>query len=156
MSDIRPKYETKSSREAEEDLAHRTLDPYGMKAIRIHELKHRIDMCIKPKATDTIIAWVECKCLNRSYNTKPYNMLSLHKWFHGIQHALFTGLPWYFLISIKEGDYIYTYTQGDKFPIVYGGRTLNTRDSHDVEPVIHIPMKRFIPTAEAFSKDEPK
>lgn len=98
----------------------------GDKAVGVMEVKHRD---IDHAYYDTI-------------------MLSLLKWNKGIAFSHQNNLTFSFAVRFKDGDYRYVYNGDDLFHIEFGGRTKQTRDSADIEPVVLIPVSKFqkIPT----------
>ena len=89
-------------------------------------------------------SWVEVKCLNKTSNKYPHTILSLSKFMKGVEYYNVTGLPFVFATRLEDGDYYYKYDpEHPKFVIRWGGRTKQTRDKYDIEPIINIPMVYF-------------
>lgn len=113
-----------------------------------HELRklpisYRVDRAVIHG--DAILAWLEIKCRTHSFATYDTLLLSMLKWSAGIEWFRVTGLPFVVVASLEDGDFYYVFRDDDEytFVITFTGRTKNTRDDGDVEPVIHIPMGRF-------------
>lgn len=94
------------------------------------------------------IGVMEVKHRNNNHDTYPTVMLSLLKWNKGIDFAIKNKLIFSFAVRFQDGDYRYVWSENDEFQIEFGGRTKQTRDSADVEPVVLIPCAMFqkIPT----------
>lgn len=93
------------------------------------------------------IALYEIKCRNFSWGKHPTIMLSLGKWAEGHKFSQATNIPFYIIISCYNGTFSYQQDINDvKNGNIYcewGGRTENTRDAGDIEPVMHIPIELF-------------
>lgn len=90
-------------------------------------------------------AFVEYKKRNCNSTTYPSIMLSYLKLaaIHNLC-APITGVKGYFFVELNDG--LFWCELSKDIPnsyVEWGGRTANTRDSADIEPVIHIPMKNF-------------
>ena len=90
-------------------------------------------------------AFVECKHRNITWGDYPDVMLSLSK----VQQAqsLLDASGLRSLFVVRATDRIF-YTclndcAGQTNWVTFGGRTYNTRDAADVEPVMHIPINQF-------------
>lgn len=72
--------------------------------------------------------------------------LSLGKWNAGMDFVLKNNLTFVFVAEWNNGiGYlaISPDTDTSSFQIGYGGRTVQTRDGGDIEPVIHLPINQF-------------
>ena len=88
-------------------------------------------------------AWIEVKCLNKTFNQYPYSILSYSKYMKGVEYHNVSGLPFIFATRLQDGDYYYKYESEHKFDIIWGGRTKQTRDKFDIEPIVLIPKEYF-------------
>ncbi len=55
-----------------------------------------------------------------------------------------TDTPFIFAVRFTDRLMYHHITEIGKYALAMGGRTVNTRDPQDVEPVIHIPVNQFI------------
>lgn len=139
---LRRVYETTDDLQAERDVARRLEFVWGVKLEKQSKL-NEIDFAIR--RGKTISAWVEIKC--RANNSDKYDtlMLSAHKWHNGLMIAKLSGLP--YILVIRFNDCIkYLQCRPNYRPRVqyeWGGRTLQKRDSQDIEAVVQIPLKLF-------------
>lgn len=86
--------------------------------------------------------FMETKIRNIRINDYPDIMLSMSKYERGLQLLRYGKV--YFAVRLKDADYYYEFKSEKSMSIMWGGRTKNTRDSADIEPVIHIPCNEFI------------
>lgn len=137
----RTQYENSESKHNENEFKKYIELRWSCNMVKMH-YHHIIDfMLLKNKVAK---AWVEVKCLNRTYKQYPHFILSLSKYMKGVEYYRVTGLPFIFATRIKDGDYFYKYDESHiGFPIIYGGRTKTTRDKYDIEPIIQIPLEHF-------------
>lgn len=88
---------------------------------------------------------IEVKCRNNEYGKYTTLILSLRKWRDGLLLALTAGGQ--FTIAVGFTDGIYTLSVDPKnlpaFKVVNGGRTNQTRDAADIEPVVHLDLMGF-------------
>ena len=83
------------------------------------------------------VSFVEVKRRHQDRLKYDTLILSLSKIIHARELTETTGLPCFFAV---EFDDCIAYTElRTGFPIVWGGRTVRTRDSRDFEPVVNIP-----------------
>ena len=91
--------------------------------------------------------WVEVKCRTHAFGQFPTLLISAMKWKEGIELARTTGAGFCILVNYTDGDYFYGYKPAHvadgRVYLEHGGRTRNTRDGGDIEPVMHIPMSLF-------------
>ncbi len=140
----RPMYENEESLALEREFLTRLEGVWGSD---IHKLpiSYHLDAFCRRRDTGGG-SWLEVKRRSHDYGTYPDVMLSILKWDRGVSLSYTTGRPFLFAVRFTDCDAVYRFKQGDEleFAIVHGGRTKNTRDDADVEPVIHIPIERFI------------
>jgi len=111
-----------------------------------------------------IVAWIEFKGRKIKLRQYPDIMLSVLKYNHGKQLSKSTGVPFFFVVAFIDGLYYVRLDDIDpnSLGMKVGGRTKQTRDSADIEPVIHIDnglFKRLIAKksgAKAASKEQVK
>lgn len=133
--DVRPTYETKTDREKQYEVASELGARWNAE---FQDLPHsyRIDYCAV--RNEKIVAMVEVKI--RSHFIQKYDtvMVSMSKWKELKQYEAL-GIPGIFAFRFADGIYHHRVKDYDAVP-QWGGRTNMTRDSADVEPVVHIPI----------------
>ncbi len=106
---------------------------------------YRLDyICLDPYSRRPF-GYVEVKCRNMTWGQYPDVMLSVGKATAARRLQAVTGMGSRFVIATKDkilwasfNDFI-----GNASLVRMGGRTLDTRDSADIEPVFHIPNAMF-------------
>ena len=92
-----------------------------------------------------LVAWLEIKCRpGMVWGLYPDVMISVLKLRAAAGLKASTGIDTYFVVSdlnheIKSANLCKTCPEW----IRYGGRTSDTRDAADIEPVCHIPLDQF-------------
>lgn len=107
--------------------------------VEMEEHLARIDF--KLYRNKSLVGIMEFKKRNIRYNQYPDIMLSKDKHDAGLEKAKYHGVKFLFLVELKDGLYLADITK--KFPSHMGGRTVQTRDSRDIEEVVDIPMYEF-------------
>ena len=87
--------------------------------------------------------WIEVKRRNCTFDQYPDIMLSVLKLNAGLSLVNATGLPFFFAVKFNDASGLYQWSPSHILDIRNGGRTVQTRDSADIEPVVHIPMSLF-------------
>ena len=93
-----------------------------------------------------MLAWIEYKRRKFVWGQYPTVILSLRKVFALMRYASL-GHKAMFVVEDDEGDMRYWPIAEDEvigWMVERGGRTANTRDDGDIEPVVMIPVARFI------------
>jgi hypothetical protein len=100
-----------------------------------------------------IVCFCEVKRRKMRWGQYPDVMLSVHKWMKGLEIARSTAVPWMFAVGVNGASGIEVYglrvdpevamTSVWDNEIRFGGRTMQTRDNGDIEPVIHLPCREF-------------
>ena len=138
---LREYYENNTTLKNESDFKHKIMEVWDCSLQKMHS-HHIIDFMLLYGGTAK--AWVEVKCLNKTYNKYPHTILSLSKYMKGVEYYNISGLPFIFATRLEDGDYYYKHNpEHPKFEIIWGGRTKQTRDKYDIEPVVLIPMVYF-------------
>lgn len=92
--------------------------------------------------------WLEVKCRAERSTAYPDYILSSSKWVQGIMNAQATRS--YFMFAMYwhgDGKSLYLPVDPADIPehrLVFGGRTVQTRDKWDKEPVVHIDRSLFV------------
>lgn len=140
----RPIYETTEDRAHESRGAQRLGIYWGAVPKQLPPLYPCDIAMVDPTDDVTIVGWVEYKQRNCMPDTYPDIMLSLHKVLKLRELGQQTAKPIYFSVGFNDGSVYYVNVK--YIPVTnprLGGRTQNTRDHGDIEPVIHIPMNLF-------------
>ena len=101
--------------------------------------KSPFDYAVIKSPSRHISGFVEVKCRNIEYGQYPDIMLSWHK----LREACVVGKP--VALLVRWSDRLGWCLLDDSLwdTLEWGGRTSNTRDAWDEEPVIKIPNKNF-------------
>jgi len=137
---VREQYETQADLSNEQEVADVLSDAWK---IDLHKLpiSYRLDFFVTKEGKGKAV--VEVKSRNNTHDKYPTLMLSLSKWNHGIDFALCNKLAFVIAAKYTDGVFYYKYSDKDEFSIEWGGRTVHTRDSADIEPVVHIPINKL-------------
>lgn len=151
---MRPLYETEKHLEAEKAFIK---DIEVRRNVRVLKLgiNWKVDaICLKKNLP---IAWMEIKIRQISLSTFPTIILSSKKINSGLKlcrhlwQPVLTNpkpLKFLFLIRCLDGDWFTELTEEavSQYDVtIKGGRTSQTRDEYDIEPVVHIPTTAFKP-----------
>jgi hypothetical protein len=145
MSASRPIYETPEDLKNERDIADHVSHVWKISLVKMH-LKHYIDfMAFRDGKA---VAVVEARRRFNLANKYPTFFISLAKWNKGIEYFKTNNLEFCLVICWDDGMQYYKYKDGDDFEIEMGGSQPWNKswrgDAQDYEPVIHIPMGRFV------------
>ena len=142
---MRQQYETEIDRKNEKTLALHFikskwpgLNLYPKKL----PISYIVDYAVVQAETLKIASFFEAKTRTCGVNDFQTYMISLTKvlQFHKLQKA--TGIPCCLVVGWSDDARFWKFIPG-AYEIKYGGRTVQTRDSADIEPVAHIPIKDF-------------
>jgi len=111
-------------------------------------ISYKYDYILTSKKTEVIQAIAEVKNRKNEMRKYPTLVLSQSKFMKGVEYYEYyknIGNRSDMLIIVQWIDTLgyYKYDPTDTFVHKIGGRTLNTRDSADIEPVILIPISKF-------------
>jgi hypothetical protein len=107
-----------------------------------------------------IVSWAEVKRRKCNHNSFATLILSWGKWLAACEAVTMSALPFHLVVQWEDrwgylgifpdagNDTIMPVGLHIPFPdvasrVYWGGRTSQTRDAGDIEPVIHIPIKSF-------------
>lgn len=144
---MRPMYESGEDRQ-NEDLIRKAIEEHF--GVFLHKLptSYGIDYVATSDPTGMgLVGWYEAKFRGgMTWGQYPDVMVSVLKLRAAAGLRVSTNRPALFAVADQSGE-IRVASLCDARPewIRFGGRTLRTRDSADVEPVCHIPLDRFIP-----------
>ena len=134
----RPLYETSANLSNEQSVAGLIEKRWNVKLQKL-PISYKVDFCaVRGKE---VVAWMEIKCRNHPAGQYPTLMLSVLKWQAGIQLHQSTSAPLFLVARFACGTILYAEAILTDVEVEYGGRTAQTRDSADVEPVVMIPVK---------------
>lgn len=140
----RPHYETEENLNDEKEIISffcKTQDyKYHKNPVRYYQLDYSLQ-----DEDGRVFGMAEIK--RRHHNSNKYDsvILSLNKWKHAMEYVRI-GLVFYFIIKFDDGIHYMIVKPGEEGAhpfVVWGGRTTQTRDDGDVEPVVNIPISRF-------------
>lgn len=90
------------------------------------------------------MALIEIKKRNAASDTYPDIMMSMHKYIRGTELSRTLALPMIFVVGLDDGVFwVKMKPIIIDYELRWGGRTADTRDHGDIEPVVHIPMGEF-------------
>jgi hypothetical protein len=137
---MREQYESKSDLRKEQLVAAEFEARRGVK-LRKMPISYRTDFLVIKGGK--AVGVLEVKARGIASTDYPTIIVSLGKMMNGIRfHQL--GLPYVIAFAMHDGIYYYAYDEDHSLGMMnieYGGRTLNTRDQDDIEPVCHIKVE---------------
>jgi hypothetical protein len=145
---MRTKYETEEDLKNEKLIMESVLVSYkrlkqlhDVFYVKLNPYKYNLDYLLIDKNKNGL-GWIEVKKRNiMSFDYKEYT-ISLSKVLKGLELSKATKLPFYLVVNFKNGIYSCK-VEEHGFRVAYGGRTLTTRDSDDIEPVAKIDINKF-------------
>ena len=138
----RPQYETQSDRD-NELRAIPMIEASFHGVARKLPVNHFADFVVVD-ASSRVVAYVEFKCRSFRWGDYPTVMLSVSK-FAKLVASRDVRIRSFFVVqdSVGELKAIDLHRPDLDYRVEYGGRTTNTRDRRDVEPVVHIQTNQF-------------
>ena len=142
---MRPFYESERDRINEQRIARRIEKAWRLDLHKM-PVSYRLDFAAVRDGV--IVGWIEVKRrrIRREWGSV---MLAVSKWREGCILSSSTGGGWAFVVENSEDGKLWwcdcsdMMEEEESLRIEWGGRTKATRDAGDVEPVIHIPTRRF-------------
>lgn len=107
-------------------------------------LKYQVDwMAMRGKDP---MAFVEFKHREKlSIDAYPRYMISLDKWMKAKQLCKEVEIPFIMVITFTEGTYYGVFAHNGLHDVTYGfGGRYDRGDAQDVEPMIYLPLKKFM------------
>jgi hypothetical protein len=149
----RPRYETEANKKREKACV-KKLNGAWRRRLRKLPFSYHLDYALVQG--EKVIVWLEIKGRSHSFATYDTLILSMLKWRTGIEWFRATGCPFVVVAALTDGNFYYVFREEDaySFDITYTGRTKQTRDEADIEPVVHIPMDCFHPVVDGGLPDE--
>lgn len=107
-------------------------------------LKYQVDW-LAMRGKDPM-AFVEFKHRDKlSINAYPRYMISLDKWMKAKQLCKEVEIPFIMVITFTEGTYYGVFAHNSLHDVTYGfGGRYDRGDAQDVEPMIYLPLKKFM------------
>ena len=140
---MRPIYESDEDLSEEKKIVTDVCTAWGCEAHKL-PISYHLDFLLQTEKGTPLI-FLEIKRRNFFWNQYPDVIISLSKLITATNVKASTGLLTNFVV--KSDDALMWFrlneAQGRDDWIRVGGRTLNTRDSADIEPVVHIPVSQF-------------
>lgn len=142
----RPRYESEDDRNNEREAFARIEESMQCKIDKVPPM-YVVDFLASRDGYG--VSWGEYKKRKWTWGDYPTVVLSLKKILAANDLYQATGLRTFLYIEDASGDIRYAdivRTPGSGGPPItptMGGRTLNTRDQGDIEPVAHFPIKTF-------------
>jgi len=154
-----PRHESAADLEHEARVRLKVGEAYNTQLMAL-PISYKLDyLMIENNEAGTPAAWLEVKARKMEWGQYPTIVLSLSKWLAAKELSLETGLPFIFAILDARGKIYQFKRSSDDFfrgpaanPVTgkharlefaYGGRTRNTRDRNDIEPIVFIPAEWF-------------
>jgi hypothetical protein len=140
-------YQTDHDTRAENEIGAVIQQVYGF---RLHKLAIAYSLDFGAVGPDNLVKfWCEVKArTGMQWGQYPTVMLSMQKLMAAIRLWDASGLPVLFFVRDADGDirqFDLMLARGRSDWVRWGGRTRQTRDSADIEPVAMIPIELFEP-----------
>jgi len=135
-------YETEADLSKESAVRRYVAETFSAEVNKV-PLSYGVDSMVT--VDDKLVAWLEIKCRpGMAWGQYPDVMVSVLKLRAAAGLKASTGIDTYFVVAdscgvIKSANLCKTRPEWIK----YGGRTAQTRDPADIEPVCHIPLDQF-------------
>ena len=136
----RKQYEFNDDRRHEEQIVKVLAERLNATAVKL--TKHeRLDYALYLRGE--VEGVVEVKRRQGSGLRYPEWFIADQKWSFGAGISRKEEIHFFILFEWDEGVFAYRHRTDDKFRTEVAGRTKQTRDEYDVEPMIYIPRGRF-------------
>lgn len=130
----RPVYETAYNRERQFEIA---AEIGARWKCAMFELPRRYEIDFAAVREERLVAAVEVKERTHLFAEYPDVILSLGKWL-ALRRYEEMGVPGILAFRFRDGIY-HMRVKDFQGPVLWGGRTSDTRDKEDIEPIIKIP-----------------
>jgi len=138
----RPMYETADHRLAEDAVRDLIAVNWRCKVEKM-PISYKLDFAAVRERI--VVAFLEVKCRQHRFGQYPTLMLSAAKWQAGCALAETYHIPFGLVIGWQDGVYWCRAQNDPSIRLEWGGRSTQTRDSADIEPVVHVPVGQFKP-----------
>jgi len=142
----RKRYETPEDIAKQKEVMAFMSDCWGDKVVLLPR-SYQIDCAGIDDVTGEIDWYGEIKC--RTHTSTKYEdlIISLLKFERGrtLIYAAGDRMPpeFYIIVKFEDKTMIHRYEPKHNYKVTHGGRTWQTRDPDDIEPIVHIPMAMF-------------
>lgn len=143
---MRTQYENSESLSNEQRAIKKFCEPHNFSWHKL-PISYELDFAISKQGR--LKAFAEVKCRNVMREQYPTFFIAQRKFMKGIEYTRYFnqvgGRPFVFVVIVQWKDALgyYKYDAQDKFEHDFSGRTVQTRDSADLEPMVHIPIEKF-------------
>ena len=134
---VRKRYETKQDLDNEEEVALFLSKKWKADFIKLEEKKWIVDFLIKK---GDHYGWAELKCANINFGQYPF-MISYKKIEAARRLTETSGKKFTLLFKCNDELCYHKWDFTKDYKFEYGGRTVQTRDKQDIEPVFRIDPK---------------
>jgi hypothetical protein len=146
-NEIRPQYETQHDRDRETTTKYSIMRKLNCTFVKVPK-DYRVDYAVTMKG-NKIVGWAEIKCRNNSSTMYPTYMISLKKISEGLRLSEITHQPFYLFVQFTDKLMQYNVKPTDPIEYSIGGRSVQTRNSQDIEPCAYIKMELFTEVVDA-------
>lgn len=143
----RPTYETNDHLALETAVAQRVGKVWGTTPSKLPKF-YKCDWSLA--RGDAVVAFIEVRCRNFTYEKYPTIIISSEKWAYLINRDKILNCPFFFCVRFSDDKIYYTrplHHAEENFAVKIGGRTAGGKndrgDWQDIEPVVHIPTIAF-------------
>lgn len=136
----RPQYETVHDLSREQEFATKLCERFNCELFKL-PISYNIDFAATRNGE--VVGWVETKVRSCSKAEFSSYIVSFSKYKSLCHYSTLSQVPAVLAIRWTDCDGIYTVGGNEKPLLKVGGRTRKTRDSADVEVVVHIPISLF-------------
>lgn len=141
---MRPLYETPKDRIKQRDFLDEIEKELGWVITEVPRSYH-IEAIVQQN--NKTVGVIEVKNRNHPYGHHKTIILALLKVRVGLAFASMLKVPFYFGVKWVDGPWgLFNFDEADITELYLdpkGGRTVNTRDAADEEPVLHLPLNKF-------------
>lgn len=133
----RPRYETQRDLDNEQEIANYLSQAWQCQFIKLEPIKWKVDYLLIGQGR---FAWLEIKTANIKFGQFTF-MISYKKIEAARALAKTSGYNFILMFRCKDALVYHVWDFEKEYKFEFGGRTTNTRDSQDVEPVFRIDPK---------------
>lgn len=134
----RPRYETQKDLDNEQEIANYLTQAWQCQFIKLEPFKWRVDFLLIGQANT--FAWLEIKTANMRFGQWPFT-IAFKKIEAARALAKTSGYKFILMFRCKDALVYHVWDFEKEYKFEFGGRTRNTRDSQDIEPVFRIDPK---------------
>ena len=131
---MRQQYETKEDLENEKQGALFLSKKWDSEFIKLKKIPWVLDFLIKKGDR---YAWAEVKCLNMKFGRFPF-MISQKKIMAARRLSMTSGKDFFLIFRCTDTLCYHKWDFSKDYKFEYGGRTTQTRDEEDIEPILRV------------------